>query len=153
MISGRCDFKRCILDGMRTGWLSALCPDVLIQGTFGVQIELIVIHFRLKLWIPIKIVERFVTGRSLGNLPPNFFIQRSYPKSSHTHTTVSCRPFIRKDCYISRKSVTTKGSRSDGFALVGPIVRFTFPVRIIVAGQIISSFLNRQNSSVPRIEP
>ena len=37
-----------------------------IPRIFRVPIKVIVIHFRLKVWMPVKIAGRFVTGRSVA---------------------------------------------------------------------------------------
>jgi hypothetical protein len=40
----------------------ALCLDVFVPVIFRVPIEVIVIHFRLKGWMPVKIVRCFVSA-------------------------------------------------------------------------------------------
>ena len=110
-------------------------------------------NYALKSCIFVEIDDLWITGRSFGNLPPNFFHAAFISQSvSYTYyclvLTIYQKGLLRvsKECNGSR--VTERW-----FALVGSIVRFTFLAQIIVAGQIMSSFLNRQNSNVPRIDP
>jgi len=45
----------------------ALCLDVFAPGAFRVPIKVIVVHFRLKGWMPVKIVGCFVTRKKYAS--------------------------------------------------------------------------------------
>jgi hypothetical protein len=80
-------------------------------------------------------------------LPRSDFNRQVTRFTRHTLLLLNSRHSLKLRI-TDRKRVTAQGL---GFALVVPIVRFTVPARIIVSGQIMSSFLKRRNSNVPRI--
>jgi hypothetical protein len=111
------------------------------------------VYYGLKESIFVEVVVLFVTGRNILNTKNGILkIMRFFLKIplGFSSTIVQLRADVRSEDYGSKES---NGSRVTGwdFAFVNQIVRFTSPARIIVTGQIMSSFLKRQNSNAPRI--
>ena len=52
----------------RLFFYDALRFDVIVPGVLRVSIEVIVIHFRSKVWIPAKITGCFITGRKMRSV-------------------------------------------------------------------------------------
>ena len=64
----------------------ALWLDVFIQGVIGVQIKVIVIHFRLKSSVFFEVDVLLTTGRIMQKIGFRIFFTAEFAKSLNSHT-------------------------------------------------------------------